>query len=149
MPSTTRKARKTTASGGVVVQKRKYESDKAAAGRLAQALTGLSDNWIACRDMMHAWEVQEDFHVVPPANSVRNQLEIARVLVCARCETQRKEVFIQERFGLSKIAQSYAYPENYQIPGVPRGVKPKAIVQAEQYRRAMEKIATTQRKRSA
>lgn len=129
------------------VVKRKYESDRAAASRLASALTELPENWIACRDFMHAWTVENDFHVVPPDHSRRKQLEIARTLVCTRCETIRKEVYIQERFGLNKIAQSYSYPENYQIPGVPRGVKPKSIVQAEQYRRAMEKIAVGQRGR--
>lgn len=130
-----------------VVNKKKYESDKAAASRVAQALTELPESWIQCRDLLHAWKVQEDFHVVPPSNSRRKQLEIARTLVCGRCETIRKEVFVQEKFGLNKVAQSYSYPENYQIPGVPRGIKPKSIVQAEQYRRAMEKIATAHRGR--
>ena len=130
-----------------VVNKKKYESDKAAAGRLAKALTELPEAWVQCRDLMHAWQVQDDFHVIPPANSRRKQLEIARTLVCGRCETVRKEVFVQEKFGLAKVAQSYGYPENYQIPGVPRGMKPKQIVQAEQYRRTMEKIAMSHRGR--
>lgn len=117
----------------------RYKRDQEAVDRLAEELQHLPDNWVQCRDMRHAWDVVEDFHVTISKGS-RIQ-EIKRVLVCARCETFRHETYNLTRSGLEKVRQHYEYPEHYQIKGVPRGVKPQALVQAEQYRRVMEKVA--------
>lgn len=107
-----------------------------AAKELAEALKVLPDNWVVCRDVRHAWSVLNDFHVVGTA------ADIQRELVCMRCETVRYETYLRQRNGtLEKTGQSYQYPGGYQIPGVPRGVKPSSIVQQEQYRRAMERVA--------
>lgn len=116
--------------------RRRYDSDKQAAALLASALRDLPEKWVICRDVRHAWAVLNDFHVVGDAS------DIQRELVCMRCETVRFEIYLRQRNGsLEKVSQSYAYPEGYQIPGVPRGVKPSSIVQQEQYRRAMIKAA--------
>lgn len=121
----------------------KYASDTAARKELENALTILPDRYIACRDVRHAWSVENDFHVYRQAQEKgRRTMHIARDLVCMRCGTLRHEVYIATKDrGLEKIAQSYDYPEKYAIPGVPRGVKPSAIIQQEAYRRAMEKVA--------
>ena len=119
---------------------KKYQSDKKAAEDLANALQDLPDNWVMCRDMRHAWTVLDDFHVAVRQGSKIQ--EIRRTLLCLRCATSRREVYHQGTYGLDKVAQHYTYPDNYQIKGVPRGVKPQSIIQQEQWRRAMEKIAS-------
>lgn len=116
---------------------RRYVKDDQAAADLANALTHLPDKWVMCRDMRHSWDVVEDFHVT--MRSGRSVQEIARVLGCMRCMTHRREIYHQGRFGLDKVSQTYSYPENYQIKGVPRGVKPQSIIQQEQFRRSMER----------
>lgn len=120
----------------------KYSENSAAAARLADRLKEVPDSWVTCRDMMHAWIPLNDFHVSGKHGRV---LEIRRDLVCMRCETVRHEDFDVTKAGLEKVRQTYTYPLGYQIPGVPRGVKPKAIVQQEQYRRAMERVANAAR----
>lgn len=124
--------------------KRRYAQDEQAAADLANALMDLPDDWVMCRDMRHAWHVLEDFHVV--TTQARHIQELGRTLICLRCNTLRVETYHAGRFGLDKVRQHYTYPENYQIKGVPRGVKPQSIVQQEQYRRAMEKVAGKARK---
>lgn len=121
--------------------KKKYETDERAAADLADALQHLPEQWVMCRDMRHAWRVMNDFHVTKSDRRIAQ--EIRRELVCMRCETVRVEAYHQSRFGLEKVAQGYRYPEHYQIKGVPRGVKPQSIVQQEQFRRAMERIANS------
>lgn len=110
---------------------------------LANALQDLPENWLICRDMRHAWEVSQDFHVVKQTGTKVQHLR--RTLSCLRCETLRNERYIISRYGVEKEGQSYTYPDQYQLEGIPRGVKPSSIVQAEQYRRAMEKVAASQR----
>lgn len=128
-----------------------YSEDRVAgrkaAKRLAEALTELPDTWVMCRDMLHAWAVENDFHVTPLVTVGRKSIiHISRELVCMRCNTIRKERYhLSARGGLEKVGQSYDYPEHYQIPGVPRGVKPSHIVRQETYRRAMEKVANAER----
>lgn len=120
-----------------------YASDTQAAADLANALTELPDNWVMCRDVRHAWSILEDFHV--HLQQGKQIQELRRVLACVRCQTLRIEIYHVGRFGLDKVRQHYGYPDNYQIKGVPRGVKPQSIIQQEQYRRAMEKVARKQR----
>lgn len=122
-----------------MTKQKKYVSDEKLAEQLADALTTLPDNWIMCRDMRHAWEVDEDFHVTKGQGL--NIASVRRTLVCVRCETLRVEKYHSLKWGLEKVAQHYVYPDNYQIHGVPRGVKPSFIIQGEQYRRAMSRIA--------
>lgn len=119
-----------------------YKNDQKAANALADALHELPENWLMCRDMRHAWEVQQDYHVTKAAGSKIK--EIRRFLVCLRCKTRRRETYHIVGWGLEKVSQSYEYPENYQIHGVPRGIKPSFIVQGEMYRRTMERVAELQ-----
>lgn len=117
--------------------KKKYSEDEKLAANLAEALQELPDNWIMCRDMRHAWTVEQDFHVVKVQKKAS---EIKRVLTCMRCSTERIETYHATDWGLEKLRQHYSYPDHYQIHGVPRGVKPSFIIQGEQYRRAMAKL---------
>lgn len=125
-------------------KKKPAYSDEKKAADLANALQRLPDTWIECRDMRHAWTVMNDFHVT--AGQGRRAAEIRRELSCLRCETVRREVYHQTRFGLEKVGQTYGYVDGYEMKGVPRGVKPQAIIHDEMYRRAMDKIAKSQKK---
>lgn len=118
---------------------RRYENDQEAAANFQAALMDLPEEWVICRDVRHAWDVQQDFHVTHRQG--RKVLQIGRVLICMRCKTLRVETYVHTADGLDKTGQGYRYPEHYQIKGVPRGVKPQWIIHEEQYRRAMEKIA--------
>lgn len=126
-----------------MTKKRAY-SNKQKADALANALMQLPENWLMCRDMRHAWTVMNDFHVTDRKGRLAS--EIRRDLRCLRCETVRREVYHQTANGLEKAHQMYGYPEHYQMKGVPRGNKPQALVQEEQFRRTMEKVAAAQKK---
>lgn len=119
---------------------KRYAKDQRAADALANALMDLPDDWVICRDMRHAWSVIDDFHVTE--RNGRHVRTIARTLGCMRCMTLRLETYVHNGYGLDKTSQHYKYPEGYQIKGVPRGVKPQAIIQEEQFRRSMERIAS-------
>lgn len=130
--------------GPTVAKRRKYSEDEQLAQDLANALTELPDNWIMCRDMRHAWKTHEDFHVAQVSGSKVG--EVRRILICMRCETLRIEKYHLATWGLEKYSQHYAYPDNYQIHGVPRGVKPSNIIQGEQYRRTMVRLTEAKRR---
>lgn len=126
-------------------KKPKKYSDDQLAGLLTEALEVLPDNYLMCRDMRHAWDLEEDFYVDPNAKVKHGS--IRRRLRCLRCGMARVERFIQTKWGLEKIGQNYIDPEGtpYRIHGVPRGVKPSIIVQGVQYRRSMEKVASAKK----
>jgi len=127
--------------GTLSMPKKKLTPEQLAVRDLANGLARLPDNWVMCRDMRHAWSVEHDFWVEPSQSVGRRTESIRRELVCMRCGTFRVEHYLSGRYGLDKVSQSYVYPTDYQIPGVPRGVKPSSVVQQEQFRRAMEKVA--------
>lgn len=121
-----------------------YESDQAKADALSNALMDLPDEWVICRDMRHAWEVENDFHVT--AGNKRMIREVQRILSCLRCRTERTETYhLATNGGLEKVHQRYTYPDHYQLKGVPRGNKPSSIIQAEQFRRAMDRVTSAKR----
>jgi len=125
-----------------MAKEEKYKVDVKAVKTLKDGLKRLEDHQLACRDMRHAWAVEQDYYVEPDQVVNKKLQVIRRVLVCMRgCETRRVERYQLGRYGLDKIAQWYEYLGAYQIPGVPRGVKPSVIVQQESYRRAMERAA--------
>lgn len=111
---------------------------------LATALRSVSDNRLGCRGMRHAWKISRDFYVYTQVQEKgRKTMHFARDFECMRgCGVTVREVFIQDRFGrIERIKRSTDYPAGYQLQGVPRGVKPQAIVNQEMFRRAMEKVA--------
>lgn len=123
--------------------RKKYDELTEAANTLAVALKSKPDEWVMCRDMRHAWEIQHNFYALPIESIGRRIAHIGRTLQCGRCKTLRKETYIVPRSGarIERIGMSYEYPDSYQIPGVPRGAKPASIIQQEMYRRAMEQVA--------
>lgn len=103
-------------------------------------LETLPDNFLMCRDLRHAWGVLNDFYVYNDPKQTR-LLVIARDLVCLRCNSERREVFVQRSWGLDKERNTYTYVEGYSLKGVPRGTKASQVVHDVQYRKAMTKVA--------
>lgn len=114
-------------------------SDAKAIKVFKRGIEKLDDNQLACRDMRHAWQVEENYRAIPSQSEGKSRQLIRRTLACSRdCETRRIETYALTRYGLEKIAQSYSYFDGYQIAGAPRGVKPSVIIQQESFRRAMK-----------
>lgn len=120
---------------------------KAAERQLTQRLQETGDNRLMCRGMRHAWDLEQDFHVHPVKGT--KTIHLRRTFSCMRdCGVRIVETFILTRNqGIERISRNtdYTGAVGYQFPGVPRGVKPLHIIQQEQYRRAMEKVANAQR----
>lgn len=126
---------------------RYYKKDREAAALLAEQLKDLPDNFLMCRDMMHAWDIETNFHVHERSRFGKPVTVIRRVLFCVRCATPegdrvtKVQDYIQRKYGLEKITTYYRYQPGYALHDLPRGIKPSWIVQGEQYRRVMEAVA--------
>ncbi len=106
----------------------------------------LDDNFLACRDIRHLWEVTRDFYVYEMAHEAskktpKGALIVARDLKCPRCKTLRREVYVQRTWGIEKIRNTYSYASGYRVHGIPRGVTPSNVIHNIQYRRSMERLA--------
>jgi hypothetical protein len=118
---------------------------------LAKSLANLPDEFLICRDpsIGHDWKETEGLHVAPQTTVGRAVTCIRRSAECARCTTTKIERFVlmksQGVERLEKTGTDVRYPEGYQLPGVPRGVKPAGIVRAEQYRRVLGKAVARQK----
>jgi len=112
---------------------------------LVTLLEELPEAFLQCRGLRHAWRVDQDFYVHQDHKATK-LLTIARDLTCMRCEAvQRREIFIQRKWGLEKVANRYTYAPEYALHGAPRGVKPSLLVYEVQYHRQMQRIAAQQR----
>ena len=105
----------------------------------------LPDDYLDCRDpgLGHDWTRLNDFHTVDTWMASSNLVtDIRREFLCRRCECVKTEHFYMTKAeGLFKYRNSYAYPEGYLLPGIPRGVTPSRIIHQEQYARTMRKVA--------
>lgn len=122
--------------------KRSEQELNQAQRKVVAGLRKLPDSYVQCRGMMHAWEVLNDFRITGTPGE-RGPRFLRRDLECMRCTTVRHDTYLLrfvkgEPLISEKAHASYTYPENYQIPGIPRGVKRHVIVYQEQFRRAME-----------
>lgn len=115
------------------------------APEVAKRFAALSDDFLDCRDpgFGHDWARLNDFHTVDTHMEHGSLVtDILREFVCKRCTGVKTEHFYMTKSqGLFKYRNSYAYPEGYLLPGIPRGVTPAKIVHQEQYNRAMRRIA--------
>lgn len=126
------------------------EQVKQAEKDISKRLRTLPENFLDCRDpgIRHAWMKDLDFHVIE-ARAERGgakAIMLGRVEICDRCGCVKEEKFIVGRSGIEKIGQKYIYPDQYLIPGVTRGVKKSSVVWQENYRRAMERVASVSSK---
>lgn len=98
-------------------------------------LTETSPVHLACRDFKHAWQWSTDF--IPREDVKRGKItSVARVLVCTRCMTERRDVYAVP--SMEHVSSTYAYPEGYLIPG-PHGRIYVSTVRSEVLRRMQEK----------
>ena len=117
------------------------------------AIRKASDTSFMCRQMKHAWTRK-------PGQNVRISLPVTKgdlptlttTYVCMRgCGVIRHDRMTIRQISpgsyrvIDKSAPKYEYPEGYQIPGVPRGVRPSVILQQEYVRRNNEEIANAMR----
>lgn len=110
-----------------------YET-AAARAELAKELKKLPNDFVACRDLQHAWDRSDDFIL---ENVRGGKQRIVRRMHCTRCGTTRTDYFRIVNQGLEKSRSDYLYPEGFQIPKQPPGTKPLSIVRAESLRRAL------------
>lgn len=101
---------------------------------------------VVCRGVKHAWTVYNEPRVIENPET-RRDLPIMRIdLICERggqAHPIRHETFVVKRIPgtsneykvLERLDASYTYPHGYQIPGIPRGVKPSTIIWQEFVRR--------------
>lgn len=120
-----------------------------AQAKVAEGLKQLPENFLDCRDLKHSWQKQANYrpreqHMEPGTGQVKTRVSplLYRNLVCTRCGTGRTDVIYARTY--ERLSVSYTYPENYQMPGVPRGVKSSTILRQESVRRAMEEVANAQ-----
>lgn len=123
-----------------MTQKRKYD-EKTVRASLAKRLRAQPIEYLHCRDLRHSWTITTDFHVVTPDDG-STSVRLVRDLACSRCGTERRDVFMPTVRGVVKVGTGYSYPDGYAMHGVPRGVKPQAMVRQEEYRRVLEAART-------
>lgn len=70
------------------------------------ALSDYPEDFITCRDLMHAWKIVAWY---------REDHEVRRVLECQRCHSERHDRW-GPRSG-ERLGSSYAYEDGYQVPG--------------------------------
>ena len=118
----------------------RFKEDKQAAANLANALMDIPDNYLDCRQFKHAWKLVEEFVPFTVKGSrvthLRNRMECLR-----GCGVEAYEIYtVTAARGLERIRRgvSYTHAPGYQMPGIPRGVKPLSIIQEERFRRYNE-----------
>ena len=123
---------------------------------LADALANKDDTELTCRGMRHAWEHQNLTY-----QQGHGDLPVIKISwECMRgCGVTRYDLLTVKPIGRSRsfkiVDRSVGhstYPVGYQIPGIPRGVKPSIVIWQEYVRRAMQDVAGAlpgERERSA
>lgn len=112
--------------------------------QLRAAMQEVSDPFLICRDLKHAWEVHTDYHEVVDERDT--SAYIGREVFCIRCDTVRSERYQSTKDGLVRTRTSYEYVDGYQLKDLPRGVKPVSIVREELWRRVVERSQARRRR---
>jgi len=107
---------------------------------VAGALHQLPEEFLACRDLRHAWKVQDNFHESDNGMTTRT-------LKCVSCETVRTDVYsVLKTPGMvprmEKVSTSYAYPKGYQMRQAP-GPRIFAVSQLVRYETLLRVLAAT------
>lgn len=134
----------------------RYVNDAAIRKTLADALQSLPDEYLICRGQRHRFNLEEDFHIPTAATLAGRQAraagDIERHFRCERCGVLRVERYGRTRDGIIPTGGALykEYPEDYCLKGLglPRGVKPAGVVQSEEFRRSMSKVAKAARRQT-
>lgn len=113
-----------------------YEAARARSD-LARELRTLPDEFVACRDLQHAWDKATEFFLEDYMYAGAQQQRIVRRMTCLRCHTERTDRFKIVDHGLVKTRSDYKYPEGFMIHKFPPGTKPLSVVRAESLRRSL------------
>lgn len=116
-------------------------------GEFVHGLQNLPDEYLACRDINHPWEIDEDYHIVDASNQVdvqpiRGQSRyVRRTAKCPRCGKTRIESFIitPNWTGLQHISTHYTDPKGFQIKGTGSMKGKRSLVRGEAFRRIIER----------
>lgn len=100
----------------------------------------LPDNYLACRDMRHAYAVDVPFYLVPVEGGQRNAKYAERILGCMRCGYQRTQLFRVFKDRLEQISESPHYPPGYLLRGKKKGIDILGIARREQIRRVLSDL---------
>lgn len=111
---------------------------------LRAALPSVPGRYLECRDLMHAWEVIDDFRAVPETKDSYGYIE--RTVCCMRCEAVRTERYQETKDGLIRTRTKYEYPAGYTLDELPSGPKPVSIVREELWRRVSERSQSRRRR---
>ena len=115
-------------------------SNRASNRAVKNGLKNQPNDFLACRDMRHAWDVSTDYFLAEDDNCIIRELE------CMRCHACRRDSFqIARDRRLVRNGTSYTYPEGYLMKGVPRGNKSQDLVRGEIYRRMLAQAAEASR----
>lgn len=104
----------------------------------------LPENFYACRDISHKWDVVNDFYVYRQYQERKGSrsMFVARDFQCERCGSTKREVYLARKVrGLERVATTYDYPAGYLVDGLPANVNPRRIIEQIKYRHAMERVA--------
>lgn len=96
-------------------------------------LDGMPENFLACRESQHRWDVLENFRIVDAGKESDRRARgghtvyAERVLVCERCGMERSDAYhissFRGRTALQRINASYTAPDGYSIEGVGNNIK--------------------------
>ena len=89
----------------------------------------LPDDFLACRDLRHAWEPVAYFQ---ERNGQTRTAPVIRLLRCLRCGTKRRDT-LKNQFS-EKTTHYYGHPEGYKLSGT--GRTPSDVIRKEVVRRA-------------
>jgi hypothetical protein len=115
--------------------------------RLIAELREKSETSLICRSLRHAWSQHNAARLIPPRT--KRDLPVIRMdFVCERgCDVVRHDTLVVRAMPdgsysvVERLPAYYSYPEDYPIPGIPRGVQPSTIIWQEYVRRQQEEIA--------
>lgn len=102
---------------------------------------------VRCRAMRHAWTQKNVIRLREP--QTRRDLPVLIIdFECERgCNVVRHDMLVVRKLGnnqyriIERLKPTYDRPDDYQIPGIPRGVQPSTILWQEYVRRQAEQIA--------
>lgn len=108
---------------------------------VASQIEKLEDNWLACRDLRHAYAVEIPYHAVVLEGGQRGARYSERTLACMRCDTKRIELVRIHNIWVERLEVAYIRPKGYDILGARREEHVLGMVRLEQIRRAIEEVS--------
>jgi hypothetical protein len=103
---------------------------------VVRRLNELPDEFLDCRDMMHAWKRTKSY--VPVGENPAKAALLLREMECVRCGTIKEDTFSAR--SLERVSTQYKHPTGYLIKGntVPKRqlLARRAVVERARKRRA-------------